>query len=84
MPVGKPAAEREMDCEAPASRVALRLVVAEAPCGTDGLLAIEREKSNEGACEMVKVALASALAVAPLLNALALTTAVVVREKGVV
>jgi hypothetical protein len=33
---------------------------------------------------MVKVALASALAVAPLLNALALTTAVVVREKGVV
>ena len=56
--VGSPEAEKETDCGAPESSVAVMVLVAEEPCGTFGLSpSLVREKLKEEEAVTVKLKL---------------------------
>ena len=76
-PEGNPEAEKVSGCPLPETNVALMALVTEDPATTDLLPELASEKSNVWLT--VSEALASALGLYPLLNALALTTALFLR-----
>jgi hypothetical protein len=76
-PEGNPEAENATGCVLPETNVALIELVTDEPAVTDLFPESESEKSNVWLT--VNEALASLLALYPLLNALALTTALLVR-----
>lgn len=78
-PEGSPEAESETGCVLPETNVALIELFTDEPAVTDWLPELLSEKSNGGGWFTVKDALASALGLYPLMNALALTTALLVR-----
>jgi hypothetical protein len=76
-PEGRPDTEKETDWLPPEARVALMELVTEEPATTDLSPELAKEKLNGWVT--VNEALASALALYPLLNALAFTVALLVR-----
>ena len=76
-PEGNPEAENETGCVLPETSVALIELVTDEPAVTDLSPELESEKPNDWLT--VNEALASLLALYPLLNALALTTALFLR-----
>ena len=76
-PEGSPEAEKVSGCPLPETNVALMALVTEDPATTDLFPELASEKSN--AWLTVNEALASPLGLYPLLNALALTTALFLR-----
>jgi hypothetical protein len=76
-PEGNPDAENVTDCVLPETNVALIELVTDEPAVTDLSPELESEKSNGWLT--VNEALASPLGLWPLLNALALTVALLVR-----
>ena len=76
-PEGSPEAENETGCVLPETNVALIVLVTDEPAITDLSPELESEKSNGWLT--VNEALASPLGLYPLINALALTTALLVR-----
>ena len=76
-PEGSPEAENETGCVLPETNVALIVLVTDEPAITDLSPELESEKSNVWLT--VNEALASPLGLYPLMNALALTTALLVR-----
>jgi hypothetical protein len=76
-PEGNPDTEKETDCGLPEAKVALMELVAEDPAVTDWFPELAREKLKFWV--IVNEALASALALDPLLKAFALTVALLVR-----
>jgi hypothetical protein len=76
-PEGNPEAENVTGCVLPETNVALIELFTDEPAVTDASPELESEKSNGWLT--VNEALASALGLYPLMNALALTTALLVR-----
>jgi hypothetical protein len=79
-PVGRPEAERVTACALPDVKATLMELVTEEPAKTDLSPELDREKLKGWVT--VNEALASALALDPLLNALAFTVALLVRFKA--